>query len=207
MKVVGVIVVFLIVVSICSVANDNIYVYVGSQQDFIDSCINEEIKDSRILIFHGTICSACLGENVYYEALIFKEDTLGVYKVRYLRYIDKISKIVLVMDTVIVDKKIQNIFNIIEPRIDSVIDEIQTINDLSRPRIVVGKDTLYGYLVAHGRMRYLAVYYNGNLVKSFHLIVDLNMLFKIAYYYRLLNSVIHNYYIEVLRKYLPTDVH
>lgn len=168
-------------------------------QEFIKSCI-EETKENGAssIIVKATLCSACRGESTY-EGFILIKESPEIYKIRYLRYINRPASVKVLKDKIFTDDKIEGVFKIMETYHDSIFWQLSNIEGLLTDTIIENGRKMYTVVEPHGKLRYLGLYHNNKSASSFQSIIDLNAIFEKAYYYWLLNSSINNYIQDFLK--------
>lgn len=159
------------------------YVQAQSTLEFLESCVKEEqIKGTKNIIIYATICSCCLGEPVY-EGRILIKDSTNRYKVRYLKYVNGLASVKVLIDSTYEDLEIQKIFEIAETFQDSIFEQLSNMDKLFSVRVVKDGKVFFKRPIMGGEMKYVGLFLGNKSKTTIDSVIFLNDLFEKAYYY------------------------
>lgn len=184
-------IVFYLFVNICNAQN---------AQEYLNDCV-KDLKAEKVtkVIVKAGLCSACERTD---NAFIFIQESDSIYKFRYIKYFDGYESAKIIVDTLIVDNMVEEIFRIEKSHHDSIVKQITNLEELLQDTIIENGIKLIQILPNHGRMRLMGIYsLNTELVSLVPNIISTKF-YKKAYYYWLLDSFINDFvlsnYIDIL---------
>lgn len=166
-------------------------------EDFINNSVNSLIeKGNDKVIVSIDLCRGC--EGLFDCFIIYKGDS-NEAKLRYIRYFDSYQKMIITIDTLLSDNKLNKIFQIIEKERDSIFLQFSKIEGLLTDTIVEKGKILIHPPLSEGKLHWIKIKDKNFEVSSLHSVVDLNYVYDDIYYYWLINSLINNYYCDFIK--------
>ncbi|HPQ09146.1 MAG TPA: hypothetical protein PK995_07955 [Bacteroidia bacterium] len=172
--------------------------------DFLSQRYEEEKrKGGKNIVLKTTYCHGCLGYKIY-ECFIIIEDTVGDYKIRYIKYKDG-KKIKVLKDKKVTRGSAELIFKFLRSSKDTLFREIKKLDNLLIDTVYENGHTLIREIQACGNTRILKIFYEGEEIESYLSDFFFEKVYYRAYYYWLLNSILNNYIEEYIREVLVYD--